>query len=223
MEIEKLRPNPKNARTHSKKQLRQIGDSISVNGFLDPVIVDESYTILAGHGRVEAARLIGRSHVSVIRFDHLSGSQKRAYVIASNRTAELAGWDRDLLAVELAELAELLPANGFDVSLTGFEVAEIDSLLADMEPAEQEAADTLPTLPAHPTSRSADLWELGKHRLLCGDARNAGDVAGLMNGAFASAVFCDPPYNLRVSSIGGRGRIQHPEFAFASGEMSRPR
>jgi hypothetical protein len=141
-------------------------------------------------------------------------------VIADNKLAEQAGWDREILAIELGELIDLMPAESLNVSLTGFEAPEIDLLLADMGASRPEPDDILPPLPRNPTSRSGDLWRLGKHRLLCGDAREAADLARLMEGASASAVFCDPPYNLRVSEIGGRGRIRHPEFAFASGEMA---
>ena len=221
--IGSLRPNPRNPRTHSKKQIRQIGASIRKLGFLNPVIVDDDNTILAGHGRLEAARLEGLTQVPVIRFDHLTPAQKRAYLIADNRIAEQAGWDREILAIELGELTELLPAEGFDVSLTGFETAEIDLLLADMVPSKQEPEDAIPALPQFPASLRGDLWLLGKHRLLCGDAQQIDNFRRLMNGVAAAAVFCDPPFNLRVKSIGGRGQIKHPEFAFASGEMDPAR
>jgi DNA modification methylase len=212
--------NPRNARTHSRKQIRQIAASIRKFGFLNPVLIDDTNTVLAGHGRLEAARLEGLTRVPVVRFGHLTEAQKRAYLIADNRIAEQAGWDREILAIELGELIDLLPAAGFDVSLTGFEAAEIDLLLADMAASRPEPEDILPALPRNPTTRRGDLWRLGKHRLLCGDARNPSDFALLMNGALASAVFCDPPYNVRVSAIGGRGHVRHREFAFASGEMA---
>lgn len=217
--INQLRLNPRNARTHSRKQLTQIANSIRKFGFLVPILIDGDNMIIAGHGRTEAARLEGLTHAPAIRIDHLTDAQKRAYVIADNKLAELAGWDRATLAVELGELIEILPMEGFDVSLTGFETPEIDSLLADMISA-PAPEDTLPALPAIPTTRRGDLWLLNSHRLLCGDARDPGNFARLMNGASASAIFSDPPYNLRVAAIGGRGRVQHPEFAFASGEMS---
>jgi DNA modification methylase len=217
--IGQLRPNPRNPRTHSKKQIKQIAASIRKFGFLNPVLVDGDNMALAGHGRIEAARLEGLTHVPIIRFDHLSVAQKRAYLIADNKIAEQAGWDREILAIELSELIDLLPAEGFDVSLTGFEAPEIDLLLADMACSKQEPEDIPLPLPRNPVTGRGDLWLLGKHRLLCGDAREAGDFARLMEGALASAVFCDPPYNLRVSAIGGRGRVRHREFAFASGEM----
>ncbi len=170
------------------------------------MLVDETNMVLAGHGRLEAARAEGLGDVPVICFDHLTAAQKRAYVIADNRIAEQAGWDRELLAIELEELIDLLPVEGFDVSLTGFETPEIDSLLADMAPSRQEPEDVLPPLPGNPATQHGDFRRLGKHRLLCGDLRQANGFARLMNGASAPAVFCDPPYNVRVSAIGGRGR-----------------
>ena len=136
--------------------------------------------VLAGHGRLEAARLEGLTHVPVVRFGHLTAAQKRSYVIADNKLAEQAGWDREILAIELGELIDLMPAEGFDVSLTGFEAPEIDLLLADMAASRPEAEDILPALPRNPTTRRGDLWRLGKHRLLCGDAREAADFARLI-------------------------------------------
>jgi DNA modification methylase len=216
-----IRPNPRNARTHSKKQIRKIAESIRKFGFLNPIIVDEDNMVLAGHGRLGAARLVGLPHVSIVRFGHLTAAQKRAYLIADNKIAEDAGWDREMLAIELGELIDLLPAEGIDVSLTGFEAPEIDLLLADMTAGKPGPEDTQLPLPSHPVTCRGDLWQLRKHRILCGDARVPGDFAHLMNGASAAALFCDPPYNLRISAIGGRGRVKHPEFAFASGEMSQ--
>ena len=221
--IATLRPNPKNARTHSQKQRRRIAASIRMHGFLNPIIVDEDNVILAGHGRLEAAREAGLTQVPVIRFTHLTKAQKRVYLIADNKIAEQAGWDREMLAIELGELIELLPNEGFDVSLTGFETAEIDLLLTDMNSA-QESEDIPPPLSPNLVSNPGDLWLLGKHhRLLCGDAQHAENFQRLMNGKSATAVFCDPPYNLKVSSIGGRGKVKHQEFAYGSGEMSLAR
>jgi hypothetical protein len=218
--IANVRPNPKNVRTHSKKQIRQIAASIRKFGFLNPLIVDDENVILAGHGRLEGARLEGMAQVPIVRFGHLSEAQKRAYVIADNKIAEQAGWDRELLSIELNELIELLPIEGLDVSITGFETAEIDLLLADMGSSRPEPEDAIPAIPETAVTRSGDLWLLGKHRLFCGDAREPGHFDRAVGGARVAAVFTDPPYNLRVRGIGGRGRIQHPEFAFASGEMS---
>jgi DNA modification methylase len=214
-----LRANPRNPRTHSQKQIRRIAASIRKFGFLNPVLVDDDNMVLAGHGRLEAARLEGLVKLPIIRFDHLTAAQKRAYLIADNRIAEQAGWDREILAIELGELIDLLPIEGMDVSLTGFEAAEIDLLLADMASTRPDPDDVVPSLPRKAVTCPSDLWFLGKHRLLCGDAQKADDFGRLMNGTSAAAVFCDPPYNLRVRAIGGRGQVRHPEFAFASGEM----
>jgi hypothetical protein len=218
--IATIHPNPKNARTHARKQIRQIAASIRKFGFLNPLIVDEDGMVLAGHGRLEAARLEGMTHVPLIRFDHLSEAQKRAYVIADNKIAEQAGWDREILALELGELIDLLPTEDLDVSLTGFEAAEIDLLMADLSASRLAPEDEVVSPPTDPVTVPGDLWLLGKHRLLCGDAQEPGDFVRLMAGKVAAAAFCDPPYNVRVRSIVGRGRTRHSEFAFASGEMS---
>lgn len=215
-----LRPNPRNARRHSPKQIGQIAKSIRKFGFLNPVIVDDANMILAGHGRLEAARAEGLAQVPVVRFSHLSAAQKRAYLIADNKIAEQAGWDRETLALELGELSELVLAEGYDISITGFEAAQIDLLLADLGAAKFEPDDIVPALPATPVTRRGDLWQFGKNRLLCGDAQDRGDFVRLMDGTVAAAVFCDPPYNLRAKAIGGRGRVRHRDFAFACGEMS---
>jgi DNA modification methylase len=192
--------------------------SITQFGFINPVIADSDNIVLAGDGRLEAADLNGLTHVPIIRFHHLSMAQKRAYVIADNKIAEQAGWDRELLAVELGELVDLLPAEGMDVSLTGFEAAETDLLLADMSSG-HDPEDAVPPLPQKAVTRPGDLWLLAKHRLICGDARETVNFNRLMNGVAAAAVFCDPPYNVCINAIGGRGRVRHSEFAFGSGEM----
>src|SRR5271166_6859094 len=134
-------------------------------------------------------------NIPVLRFDHLSEAQKRAYVIADNKIAEQAGWDREMLAIELGELIDLLPVEGLDISLTGFETPEIDLLLADMASSRPGPEDAVPAVPVTAATRRGDLWLLGKHRLLCGDAREPRDFDRAMNGALAAAVFCDPPYN----------------------------
>lgn len=220
--IRALRPNPRNARTHSARQIRLLKESIQTFGQIKPVIIDDNNTILAGHGFLEAARLAGLSRIAVLRFSHLTETQKRAYLLADNKIAEEAGWDREMLAIELGELADLLPAEGFDVSLTGFQTPEIDLLLADMAPSRPTPADAIPALPKAAVARRGDLWALGKHRLLCGDAQELTDLNRLMDGMSAAAVFCDPPYNQPARSIGSRGRTKHSDFAFASGEMSTP-
>ena len=145
-----LRPNPKNARTHSRKQIRKIAASLRKFGFLSPILTDDDNMILAGHGRLEAARLAGLDQVPIVRCGHLTPAQKRAYLIADNKLAEQAGWNREMLAIELGELIDLLPTEGIDVALTGFETAEIDLLLADMAASRSEPEDIQPALPAKP-------------------------------------------------------------------------
>ncbi|MER2269108.1 site-specific DNA-methyltransferase [Methylobacterium oxalidis] len=216
-----LKPNPRNARTHSKHQIRQIADSIEAFGFLNPVLVDEAGMVLAGHGRLAAAKLLKLASVPTLLASGLSEAQKRAYVLADNKLAEKAGWDRALLAIELGELAELLPPLNWDLTLTGFETAEIDLILADHAEDRPTPEDVLPAASGPAVTRRGDLWCLGAHRLLCGDARSADDLDRLMAGAKADMVFTDPPYNVPIAGhVQGRGRVQHREFAFASGEMS---
>jgi DNA modification methylase len=219
--LSSLRPNPRNSRTHSKAQLKLIQKSINAFGQIKPVIADDQNTILAGHGFVEAAKGLGLSTIAVLRFDHLNEAQKRAYLIADNKIAAEAGWNRELLAVELPELSELLSAEGFDISLTGFKSAEIDLLLADMSSSTPEDEGPLPKVLAAPAAMRGDIWQLGNHRLLCDDSREPDSFKRLMRRDRAAACFCDPPFNVRVSSIMGRGRHRHREFAFASGEMKQ--
>ena len=219
--IHALRPHRQNARTHSKRQIRQIANSIRRFGFCNAILVDDDLTILAGHGRVEAAKLLALTSVPTVRLSHLSEADKRAYVIADNRLAEKAGWDRNLLAIELQDLIDI----GFQVELTGFETPEIDLLLEEA----LEAAGLTPAVDDQlpeprrdpPTTRQGDLWILGPHRLLCGDARDPACFAHLLAGKMVDLMFTDPPYNVRIDGhVSGRGRNRHEEFAMASGEMS---
>jgi DNA modification methylase len=221
--IDKLTPNGRNARTHSRKQTRQIADSITAFGFVVPILIDDDCTIIAGHGRYAAAKLLNLSEVPAIKVTGLSQAKRRALALADNRIAESAGWNRELLAVELPELAEILIVEGLDVSITGFSAVEMDQLALDFEPDASDPDDTIDPewTTAAPVSKPSDLWQLGKHRLLCGDGRNADDLARLMKDERASMAFLDPPYNVRVRDIVGRGQVKHAEFAMASGELSR--
>jgi DNA modification methylase len=219
--VGQLMPRKANARTHSRKQIRQIADSITRFGFCNPVLIDDANQIIAGHGRVEAAKLLGLEGVPTLRIAHLSEAEKRAYVLADNRLAELAGWDREILAIELQGLIDL----EFDVELTGFEIGEIDIILDEADQGRRESAeaeaDIPERLPGPPISRIGDLWVLGTHRLLCGDARDNRSYELLLDGAKAELVFADPPYNVSINGhVCGLGEIQHREFAMASGEMS---
>src|SRR6185295_15060935 len=219
-----LTPNRRNARTHSKKQIGQIADSIKAFGFVVPILTDEARNILAGHGRHAAAQLLGLDKVPTISLTGLSPAKKRALALADNKIGENAGWDREILAAELPELGELLLAEQLDLSLTGFAAAEIDQILFDVETDAEDAVDTIAQgLFDHAvTTQSGDLWQLGRHRILCGDARDSVALDRLMDGQKAAMAFLDPPYNVRVRDIVGRGRVQHAEFAMASGEMSQP-
>jgi DNA modification methylase len=221
--VEALKPNTRNARTHVKKQIRQIAESITTFGFVVPIVADETGLIIAGHGRYAAAKLLGLRDVPVIAVSGLSEAKRRALALADNKIAENAGWDRELLAQELPELAELLVLDGLELSITGFAPVEIDQLATDFGEDAGDPADSLePQWNSGPvTSKPGDLWQLGQHRLLCGDARQAGDLARLMQQDRAAMAFLDPPYNVRVRDIVGRGRIKHGEFAMASGELSR--
>ena len=221
--IDALKPNARNARTHSKKQIRQIADSITAFGFTMPILIDENGAIIAGHGRYAAAKLLGLRQVPAVEIQGLSEAKRRALALAGNKIAENAGWDRELLAAELPELADLLVVEGLDIAITGFAPVEIDQLTADFEEDPSDPADIVDSAweTATPVTRPGDLWQLGNHRLLCGDARGAGDLARLMGGAQAAMAFLDPPYNVRVRDIVGRGQVKHAEFAMASGELSR--
>ena len=216
--IENMRPYERNARTHSDKQLRMLAASIRQFGFTSPVLVDETGMILAGHGRVEAAKLLGLETAPTLRIEGLSAAEKRAYILADNRIAERAGWDRDLLRVEFEDL--VAQDLSFNVELSGFETAEIDLILDDHK---RDDADEVPPArtdgPA--VTRAGDLWRLGRHRLLCADATKAESYQALLNEERAQMVFTDPPYNVPIEGhVSGLGQVQHREFAMASGEMS---
>ncbi len=208
-----------NARTHSPKQIAEIASSIKAFGFNNPVLIDKAGTIIAGHGRVEAAKKLGLETVPVIRLEHLTDAQKRAYILADNKLAEKAGWDREILAIELQHLTSL--DIDFDVTVTGFEMAEIDLLLGEVD-AKPDADDIVPPTQSGPAvTRPGDLWQIGPHRLICGDATDLKISARLLDGERAQMIFTDPPYNVKIDGhVSGLGAVKHREFAFASGEMS---
>lgn len=220
-QISSLRPYAGNARTHSKKQVTQIAESIRRFGFTNPVLVSDDDQILAGHGRVMGARKLGMTAVPTIRLSHLSETERRAYVIADNKLALNAGWDKELLSIELQALIDL----DFDMSLTGFSLAEIDFTLDEAResdpsaPAEPE--DEVLPLPEAPVTRTGDLWLLGRHKLLCGDARTRDDYDLLLSAERVNMIFTDPPYNVpNDGHVSGLGNVRHREFAMAAGEMS---
>jgi len=220
MPVRKVRPNPRNARTHAKKQIRQIANSIARFGWTYPILTDEHGNVIAGHGRYQASLELSLKEVPVIVMSGLSDAEQRALALADNKIAANAGWDRSVLAAELGDLATLLPAIDLDLSITGFAPAEIDGVMGDLVDPEQDPADEAPALSSAPVGRRGDVWLLGRHRLLCGDACDASHLRTLMGRERAAMVFTDPPFNVRIASVVGRGRIRHREFAAASGEMS---
>jgi DNA modification methylase len=223
MAIGRLRPFPNNARTHSKKQIRQIADSIRRFGFTNPILISDEDQIIAGHGRVEAAKLLGMECVPTVRLSHLDTVARKAYVLADNKLALNAGWDREALAIELRGLVDL----DFGVEITGFSLAEVDLVLDEAkesspDPRRDADDDIPPPDPSSATTRPGDLWLLGRHRLLCGDARDRDVFRVLLDGERADLVFTDPPYNVPIDGhVCGLGRVRHREFAMGAGEMSR--
>jgi hypothetical protein len=213
-----LRPYDRNPRTHSKKQLRQIADSIRTFGWTNPILIDDKGVVLAGHGRLAAARSLGIDRVPTICIDDMTEAQRRAYILADNKLAENAGWDRELLALELKGVLEL--DLDFDVTATGFEMGEIDVLIDDLDEEDDdldEVPEMDPSVP--PVTQLGDLWQLGRHRLLCADATQPASFETLMGSECAEMVFTDPPYNVPI--VGHvSGSAKHGEFPMASGEMS---
>jgi ParB-like chromosome segregation protein Spo0J len=215
-----LKPHPQNPRVHKDKQVAQIAQSIKAFGFNVPILVDDGHHVVAGHGRLLAARKLGWDTVPVIKLNHLTESQYSAFLIADNRLTENSSWDERLLGEQLKVLSEL--ELDFDLEVTGFEIAEIDVLIDGMETInEPDPDDRLPAIEASAISTSGDLWQLGKHRVLCGNSLVAENYTLLMDGAKADLVITDSPYNCVIDGhASGLGRVHHREFAMASGEMS---
>ena len=199
VDVDRLIPYINNARTHSKEQVTRLASSIKEFGFINPVITDGEHGILAGHGRIAAAKQLGIKQVPCISADYLTEAQKKAYILADNRLPMDAGWDNDLLKIEI----ESLQAEGFDVGITGFDEKEIADLFATDNEAEEDDFDVNAALDAAAFVEKGDLWLLGEHRLLCGDSTNPEDVATLMNGQKANVCITDPPYNCAYK--GGTG------------------
>lgn len=223
VQISKLKPSPRNSRTHDERQLTVLVASLREFGFVNPVLADGKGEIIAGHGRVEAAKRLGISEVPVIRIEGLSDDQIRAYRIADNRIAELAGWDNEILAIEVQHL-DSIEVN-FAIEAIGLTPVEIDTLVTEAkdtpEDFEDDPADLVPPLETKAVSVVGDLWLLGpKHRLLCGSALVSANYDRLLEGREVDLVCQDPPWNITVKSISGSGRTQHREFVMASGEMS---
>ena len=189
--IDKLKPYERNARTHSAEQVDKIAKSIKEFGFINPVLIDGDFGIIAGHGRVEGAKKLGMTEVPCLFVEDLTEEQKRAYIIADNKLAEDAGWDTDLLKLELGELADL----DFDISLTGFSLDDLDELSDEPKEVTEDEAPEVDE-ENEPITKLGDIWQLGEHRLMCGDSTDASAVVALMNGKEADLLLTDPPYNV---------------------------
>jgi DNA modification methylase len=216
-----LVPFAHNARKHTKKQIRQIARSIETFGWTNPVLIDAEGNIIAGHGRVAAAKFLGMESVPTLVIDHLSAEQQRAYILADNRLAELAGWEPEILATELQFLTSV--DIDFDLSVIGFETAEIDLVIESLGAEDDDEPDEIPIRDPDtpPVSKTGDLWLLSSHRLLCGDARDPAAYDVVLGSNKARMAFTDPPYNVRIDGhVCGLGAVKHREFAMASGEMS---
>lgn len=209
-----LKPRANNARTHSARQIKQIAISIEAFGFTNPILIDDSNKVIAGHGRLAAAQLLGLETVPTIRLENLSRAAIRAYVIADNKLAANAGWDAEILAIELQDLMTL--DLDFDVSLTGFEMPEIDLLISGLGgEGEGDEEVIIPAAPAkgHAVTRPGDLWVMGDHRLLCGDALAPESYKKLLKGKKAQMVFIDPPYNVRIDGhVSGKGALAYTDL-----------
>jgi hypothetical protein len=187
---DRLVPYARNARTHSAEQVAQIAASIVEFGFTNPILVDSMDGIIAGHGRLLAARKLGLSEVPVVVLDHLSDTQRRAYIIADNKLAMNAGWDEKLLASELRDLEK----DGMDLAVVGFSDEELEALLKDGEATPENVADEVPEPPVQPVTQPGDVWLIGKHRLICGDCRDMEMIRTLFGDAHANVVVTSPPY-----------------------------
>ena len=207
VEISKLVPYANNSRTHSKEQIKKLQASLREFGFVNPILIDRKYNIIAGHGRVLAAKEDGLETVPCVFVDHLTEAQKKAYIIADNRLAEDAGWDKELLSVELESLKEL----EFDIDLLGFDAAELNTLLNVAEDVQEDDFDVEEELKKPTFSKQGDLWILGRHRLLCGDSTKSETYEKLMDGKKANLIVTDPPYNVKYE--GTAGKIQNDDLS----------
>jgi DNA modification methylase len=222
IDLAALRPYPGNARRHSRTQIKQIAKSIETFGFTNPILVTDDLEILAGHGRAAAARLLDMTQAPIVRLSNLSPAERKAYVLADNKLALNAGWDRELLAIELQGLIDL----GFDVETTGFTLGEIEVVLEEAaDSATDHPSDGLddetPAVRDVAVTRRGDVWKAGRHRLICGDARDKKAYEALLDGETVDLIFTDPPYNVPIDGhVCGLGRVRHREFAMGVGEMS---
>ena len=218
--VESLVADPGNPRIHKREQVRAIARSIKAFGFNAPILMDPDNRVVAGHGRLEAAKFLGMTEVPAVRLEHLSEQQAKAYMLADNKLTDRSSWDDRQVAIVLKELSDI--TLDFEIEATGFETPEIDFHIQSLDPPDEtDAADEFDTPEGPVVSRLGDLWTLGPHRLLCGSALDSHAYGALLAGEKAAAVFSDPPYNVRIEGhVGGKSRKKHREFPMASGEMS---
>ncbi|PPR18027.1 MAG: hypothetical protein CFH43_00585 [Proteobacteria bacterium] len=216
---ENLTPYKNNAKKHPEKQVQQIAASIQQFGFINPIIINSSKEIIAGHGRLEGAKALKLKQVPVILVDHLSEAEVRAYRLADNQLTMNSGYDTELLRVELADLSNL--DLDFDLDITGFELPEIEFLLEGETSKDVDADDEVIEDDVPKRASFGDVWQLGEHKLICGDSTKIETYQNLMGDELADVVLTDPPYNVKISGhVCGNGKVQHEEFAMASGEMT---
>ncbi|WP_221796215.1 ParB/Srx family N-terminal domain-containing protein [Aquisediminimonas sediminicola] len=215
--IDQIRPDPRNPRDHKARHVKALAKSIAEFNFNVPVLADESGQLVAGHGRYEAAKLLGMTEIAVIRLIHLSENQRRAFMIADNRLHDLSSWNRDNLSAILLELSEA--DLDFDIEVTGFSVGEIDLMV--MTPEDEEARDEELPEPGPAIAAVGDIWFLGDHRIMCADALQHASYAALMGDDLADVVSTDPPYNVPMAGhVSGLGKIQHRPFVNCNGEKN---
>lgn len=217
-----LRPRARNPRAHSDAQIGKLMEAIGEFGFTAPLLIDDEGEVIAGHGRLEAAKRLGLAQIPVVRLSHLTPAQRRALVIADNQLAALSSWDDDILKLELQDLV-LEPGLNFSATITGFEAARIDALVFGSDFAETDPDDEAPELApnALPITELGDLWRADGLTLVCGDALAAPTYAAALDGERAAMALTDPPYNVAIDGhVSGKGKVRHREFAQASGEMT---
>ena len=213
--VDALIPFARNARTHSDEQVKQIAASIREFGFNNPILIRDDLTVIAGHGRLAAAKVLGLKEVPTISLAHLTPLQVRAYVLADNKLALNAGWDDEMLALELEELA----MEGFDAALTGFDEVEVGALLADKTEEGLTDEDAVPEAPKEPTTKMGDVWLLGNHRVMCGDSTSVDAVDLLTEGQQPAMIFTDPPYGISHSGKGiTAGGVEGNDFGEIMGD-----
>jgi ParB-like nuclease domain len=217
--ITDLTPNPRNPRKHSRAQVKAIARSIEAFGFNAPILIDRNGQIIAGHGRYEAALLLGLSQIPVVGLEHLSEAKARAYMLADNKLTDRSAWNDEALALHLRELTDL--ALDFEIEAVGFEPPEIDLRIQSLDTTPEDEADNFEVAAGPVVTKTGDLWHLDSHRLYCGSALDLAAYHAVLADQKAAAVFTDPPYNVKINGhASGKGKIAHREFPMASGEMT---